>query len=64
LRGLSGVAISSNGLDWIRGSDRITGEKGVEAASDVGLVMEPNKDWCGAIWQQILKYVIFVRFGF
>ena len=41
----SGVAISGNGVDWIRGSDRITGDKGEGAASDVGMIIEPNKDW-------------------
>ena len=39
------MAISGNGVDWIRGSDRITGDKGEGAASDVGMIIEPNKDW-------------------
>ena len=40
-----GVAISGNGLNWMRGNERVSGEKGEGASSDVGMVIEPNKDW-------------------
>ncbi|GAX80376.1 hypothetical protein CEUSTIGMA_g7815.t1 [Chlamydomonas eustigma] len=43
--GSTGIAISKDGIHWVRGEGHISGEKGASAASDVGMVMEPNKDW-------------------
>ncbi|KAG2445313.1 hypothetical protein HYH02_008779 [Chlamydomonas schloesseri] len=43
--GSVGVAISRDGITWQRGFDTIEGSRGADAASDVGSVMHPNKDW-------------------
>ena len=43
---VTGVAISSNGLDWQRGHGSIEGARGEAKAADVGRVLEPNEeDW-------------------
>ncbi|KXZ52088.1 hypothetical protein GPECTOR_10g1111 [Gonium pectorale] len=43
--GLTGVAISRDGIHWTRGSDAIAGSRGAEAAADVGACITPNGDW-------------------
>ena len=44
--GATGVAISSDGVNWLRGEDQVLGLQGPTAASDVGQIMTPNsEDW-------------------
>ena len=43
--GSVGVAVSSDGVHWQRGAERIAGARGADKAADVGKVLEPNKDW-------------------
>lgn len=41
----TGVAVSSDGINWRRGSGRIEGSRGPQRSLDVGKVLEPNGDW-------------------
>jgi hypothetical protein len=42
----SGVASSSNGIDWTRGHGGIEGARGAAKEGDVGRVLAPNEeDW-------------------
>ena len=43
--GALGVAISRDGVSWVRGAEGVAGVRGAQAPSDVGRIMEPNKDW-------------------
>jgi hypothetical protein len=43
--GSMGVAISSDGVTWSRGSAAIVGARGEGCAADVGKVLSPNTDW-------------------
>lgn len=44
--GSMGVAVSSDGLTWSRGSGMIEGQRGAAQAADLGCVLAPNKgDW-------------------
>jgi hypothetical protein len=39
------VAVSSDGVSWVRGAARIEGARGPQRSLDVGKVLEPNGDW-------------------
>ena len=39
------MAISVDGISWQRSTTNVSGDKGAGADSDVGAIMEPNKDW-------------------
>ena len=41
----AGLAVSSNGVDWARGSGDVEGSSGPERAQEVGRVLTPNPDW-------------------
>ena len=41
----AGVAVSSDGITWQRGSGVIEGARGPQRALDVGKVLAPNGDW-------------------
>eukprot|EP00890_Picochlorum_soloecismus_P003473 jgi/Picsp_1/4126/NSC_01635-R1_transcriptional regulator-like protein len=43
--GSIGVAVSSDGLSWERGTGPIAGARGEDRSRDVGKIMEPNEDW-------------------
>lgn len=43
--GSVGVAISSDGVHWLRSSGIVDGVRGPDASKDVGKCMSPNKDW-------------------
>jgi hypothetical protein len=42
---VAGVAVSGDGINWQRGYQRITGERGPAQGPDVGEVLWPNPDW-------------------
>lgn len=41
----AGLAVSSNGVDWARGSGDVEGSSSPERAQEVGRVLKPNPDW-------------------
>ena len=41
----AGVAVSSDGITWQRGSGVVEGARGAQRALDVGKVLAPNGDW-------------------
>lgn len=43
--GSVGVTVSSDGINWSRGTGMVQGSRGIEARSDVGMFLEPNQDW-------------------
>ncbi|GLI70313.1 hypothetical protein VaNZ11_015267, partial [Volvox africanus] len=43
--GSIGVAVSRDGIHWVRGYDAVEGARGEDAAADVGTVLSPNQDW-------------------
>ncbi|KAI3438045.1 hypothetical protein D9Q98_000488 [Chlorella vulgaris] len=43
--GSIGLAVSSDGINWQRGSGMVEGARGPQRAQDVGKVLAPNGDW-------------------
>ena len=41
----AGLAVSSDGVSWVRGAGQVQGARGAGRALDVGRVLEPNGDW-------------------
>ena len=41
----AGVAVSTDGISWQRGSGLIEGARGAAKEEDVGAVLRPNGDW-------------------
>jgi hypothetical protein len=39
-----GVAVSHDGVSWLRGEGQVEGHRGAEQAGDVGVVLRPNTD--------------------
>jgi hypothetical protein len=40
----AGVAVSHDGINWLRGDGLVEGHRGSEKAKDVGVVLGPNSD--------------------
>lgn len=40
----AGVAVSHDGIEWLRGDGLVEGHRGAEQAGDVGVVLQPNSE--------------------
>lgn len=40
-----GLAVSKDGITWLRGTGAVAGARGAASLTDVGMVLTPNEDW-------------------